>query len=216
MIVSPSILGTDFTRLGETVDLINASPAEMIHLDVMDGVFVPNISYGFPVITSIAKHSTKILDAHLMITDPDRYVNLCSEIGIRCLSVHYEVCTHLHRVLSHIREKDMKAGVALNPHTPVSALEYSLEYADYVLLMGVNPGFGGQKFIENTVHKTADLRKRIDSLGLKVQIEIDGGVSESNAQILADAGADILVTGNAVFSSENPTKVIDAIHRISR
>jgi len=211
-LISPSILGVDFGHLADSVDMVNRSVAEYIHLDVMDGVFVPNISFGFPVIRSIADICKKKLDAHLMIIDPDRYIDRCSECGCSLVSVHYEACTHLDRVLSHIREKGMKAGVVLNPHTPVCSLEYTVEYADFCLLMSVNPGFGGQKFISSTYRKIEELRKMTDRLGLtQFQIEIDGGVSAGNAGRLVDAGADILVAGNAVFNSSDPIGMIEQI-----
>jgi len=211
-IVSPSILGADFCHLAEVIDIVNHSEAELIHLDVMDGVFVPNISFGFPVIKHISKISEKPLDVHLMIVDPDRYIETCREAGAGWVSVHYEACTHLDRVLSHIKELGMKAGIVLNPHTPVSVLEYSLENADFVLLMSVNPGFGGQKFIPSTYRKIKELRDMADRQGLKnLKIEVDGGVNAENAARLAEAGADILVAGNAVFASDDPAAVISAI-----
>ncbi|MBQ0006984.1 MAG: ribulose-phosphate 3-epimerase [Alistipes sp.] len=207
--ISPSILGVDFTELGKVLNIINESEADYIHLDVMDGVFVPNISFGFPVIKSISSHIGKPMDAHLMITDPDRYVERCAECGCSMVSVHYEACTHLDRILSHIREYGMKAGIALNPHTPASVLEYSIEKADFVLLMSVNPGFGGQKFISSTYRKIEEVRKMADRLGLKdFPIEIDGGVNSDNAGKLVNAGAGILVAGNAVFNAPNPSEMI--------
>lgn len=210
--ISPSILGVDFAHLSEAVDAVNRSVADFIHLDVMDGVFVPNISFGFPVIRSVAEISEKPLDAHLMIIDPDRYIDECFKSGCSMVSVHYEACTHLDRVLSHIREKGMKAGVVLNPHTPVSSLEYSVEYADFALLMSVNPGFGGQEFIPSTYRKIENLKKMTDRLGLRdFHIEIDGGVCRDNARKLAEAGADILVAGNAVFKSADPMAAIEQI-----
>lgn len=211
-IVSPSILGADFCHLAEVVDIVNRSEAELIHLDVMDGVFVPNISFGFPVIKNISRISAKPLDVHLMIVDPDRYIAACKDAGAGWVSVHYEACTHLNRVLSHIKESGMKAGIVLNPHTPVSVLEYSIENADFVLLMSVNPGFGGQKFIPSTYRKIEELRKIADRQGLKnLKIEVDGGINTENAAVLAEAGADILVVGNAVFTADDPVSVISAI-----
>ncbi len=212
--ISPSILGVDFTELGKVLDIINESEADYIHLDVMDGVFVPNISFGFPIIKSISSHTRKPMDAHLMISDPDRYVERCAECGCSMVSVHYEACTHLDRILSHIREYGMKAGIALNPHTPASVLEYSIEKADFVLLMSVNPGFGGQKFISSTYRKIEEVRKMADRLGLKdFSIEIDGGVNSDNAGKLVDAGAGILVAGNAVFNAPNPSEMIRSLKR---
>lgn len=211
MIVSPSILASDFGHLADTVNLVNRSEAELIHLDIMDGVFVPNISFGFPVIKEVAKSSEKEMDAHLMITDPDRYVSEFAKMGVKWLSVHYEACTHLNRSLQNIRNLGMKAGVALNPHTPVSALEYILEYCDFVLIMSVNPGFGGQKFIDNSTRKISDLKEMITSKGLPTLIEVDGGVNRSNASTLKKAGADILVAGNSVFSAEDPIEMIRII-----
>ncbi len=211
-VVSPSILGADFCHLAEVIDIVNHSEAELIHLDVMDGVFVPNISFGFPVIKHISKISEKPLDVHLMIMDPDRYIETCKKSGAGWVSVHYEACTHLDRVLSHIKELGMKAGIVLNPHTPVSVLEYSLENADFVLLMSVNPGFGGQKFIPSTYRKIKELRAMADRQELKnLKIEVDGGVNTDNAARLTEAGADILVAGNAVFASDDPAAVISAI-----
>lgn len=210
--ISPSILGIDFSHLSEAVDVVNRSVADFIHLDVMDGVFVPNISFGFPVIKSVSGISQKPLDAHLMIVDPDRYIDECSNSGCSMVSVHYEACTHLDRVLSHIRERGMRAGVVLNPHTPVSSLEFTVEYADFALLMSVNPGFGGQEFIHSTYRKIEDLRKITNRLGLHdFHIEVDGGVSHENALRLTEAGADILVAGNAVFHSSDPISSIEQI-----
>lgn len=211
-VVSPSILGADFCHLADVLDIINRSEAELVHLDVMDGEFVPNISFGFPIIKQISGISAKPLDVHLMITDPDRYINVCRDSGASWVSVHYEACTHLDRVLSHIRELGMKAGIVLNPHTPVSSLEYSLEKADFVLLMSVNPGFGGQKFIPSTYRKIEELREMASRQELTdLKIEVDGGINTENASRLVQAGADILVVGNAVFHSENPVAMISAI-----
>jgi len=215
VMVSPSILGVDFGHLSDAIEIINRSEAEFVHLDVMDGVFVPNISFGFPVIKSIAAISKKRLDAHLMIVNPDRYIQECKNTGCDMVSVHYEACTHLNRVLTGIRELKMKAGVVLNPHTPVSGLEYSVEYADFALLMSVNPGFGGQEFIPSTYRKIKELRRMADRLGLKdFHIEIDGGVNTENAARLVEAGADILVAGNSVFKSSDPEETIASLHRV--
>ena len=191
--IAPSILTSDFTRLGETIDMLNSSQCDYIHLDVMDGVFVPNISFGFPVIRNIAKRAAKPLDVHLMIVDPD----------------HYEACTHLHRSLQNIRANGMKAGVVLNPHTPVSSLEYIAEYCDMIVLMSVNPGFGGQSFIESTYRKISETREMLLRVGSHALIEIDGGVNLTNAAALRDAGADVVVTGNAVFASEDPVATVE-------
>lgn len=211
MIIAPSILAADFGNLARDIQMVNASEAEWIHLDIMDGVFVPNISYGFPVVSAIAKEAKKVLDAHLMIVDPDRYVENFAKLGVEYLSVHYEACTHLHRSLQNIRNLGMKAGVALNPHTPVHLLEDILEECDYVLLMSVNPGFGGQKFIENCVKKVSVLKEMILKRGLSTLIEVDGGVNRHNAPILAAAGADALVAGSSVFSAQDPMAEIIAL-----
>lgn len=211
MIIAPSILAADFGNLARDIQMVNASEAEWIHLDIMDGVFVPNISYGFPVVSAIAKEAKKVLDAHLMIVDPDRYVENFAKMGVEYLSVHYEACTHLHRSLQNIRNLGMKAGVALNPHTPVHLLEDILEECDYVLLMSVNPGFGGQKFIENCVKKVSTLKEMILKRNLNTLIEVDGGVNRHNAPILAQAGADALVAGSSVFNAPDPMAEIIAL-----
>ncbi len=211
MIIAPSILAADFGNLARDIQMVNASEAEWIHLDIMDGVFVPNISYGFPVVSAIAKEAKKVLDAHLMIIDPDRYVENFAKMGVEYLSVHYEACTHLHRSLQNIRNLGMKAGVALNPHTPVHLLEDILEECDYVLLMSVNPGFGGQKFIENCVKKVSALKEMILKRNLNTLIEVDGGVNRHNAPILAAAGADALVAGSSVFNAPDPLAEIIAL-----
>lgn len=211
MIIAPSILAADFGNLARDIQMVNSSEAEWIHLDIMDGVFVPNISYGFPVVNAIAKEAKKVLDAHLMIVDPDRYVENFAKMGVEYLSVHYEACTHLHRSLQNIRNLGMKAGVALNPHTPVHLLEDILEECDYVLLMSVNPGFGGQKFIENAVKKVAALKEMIMKRNLQTLIEVDGGVNRHNAPILAAAGADALVAGSSVFNAPDPLQEIIAL-----
>jgi|SRR5574344_1489779 ribulose-phosphate 3-epimerase len=208
MIISPSVLSADFGNLNSDIEMINRSRAGWIHLDIMDGVFVPNISYGFPIIKSIAKIAKKPLDTHLMIVDPDRYTERFKEAGVSNLTVHYEACTHLHRSLQNIRNCGMKAGVALNPHTPVSLLEDILEQCDLVLIMSVNPGFGGQKFIEHTIKKVSDLKEMILKRNLPTLIEVDGGVNKENAPILAKAGADALVAGNSVFSAKDREKAI--------
>ena len=207
--IAPSILTSDFTRLGETIDMLNSSQCDYIHLDVMDGVFVPNISFGFPVIRNIAKRAEKPLDVHLMIVDPDRYVSVLRDASPEYVTVHYEACTHLHRSLQNIRANGMKAGVVLNPHTPLSSLEYIAEYCDMIVLMSVNPGFGGQSFIESTYRKISETREMLLRVGSHALIEIDGGVNLTNAAALRDAGADVVVTGNAVFASEDPVATVE-------
>ena len=207
--IAPSILTSDFTRLGDTIDMLNSSQCDYIHLDVMDGVFVPNISFGFPVIRNIAKRTAKPLDVHLMIVDPDRYIGVLRDAEPEYVTVHYEACTHLHRSLQNIKANGMKAGVVLNPHTPVSGLEYIAEYCDMIVLMSVNPGFGGQSFIESTYRKISETKEMLQRLGSKALIEVDGGVNLTNAGALRDAGADIVVTGNAVFASEDPVATVE-------
>ncbi len=211
MIVSPSMLAADFGNLDSELDMVNESRAEWIHCDVMDGVFVPNISYGFPVIKSMARRARKPLDVHLMIVDPIRYVSQVRDCGATIMNVHQEACTHLHRTVEAIRVAGMKPAVTLNPATPVIMLQDIISDIDMVLLMSVNPGFGGQKFIENTYTKIHRLRELIDNSGSKALIEIDGGVTLENAPLLADAGADVLVSGSAIFKSPDPMAVIDSM-----
>lgn len=207
-LVAPSILSADFANIQRDVEMINKSEADWFHVDVMDGVFVPNISFGFPVIKAIKKHANKPLDVHLMIVDPDRYITTFKEAGADVLTVHMEACTHLHRTLQSIKANGMKAGVALNPHTNIHTLEDVICDVDLVCLMSVNPGFGGQKFIENTYHKVAVLKAMIKNKKAHTLIEIDGGVDLNNYKKLLQAGADVLVAGNTVFASSNPTETI--------
>ncbi|MBP5418615.1 MAG: ribulose-phosphate 3-epimerase [Bacteroidales bacterium] len=204
MIVSPSLLAADFSRLAEECEMINNSEADWFHVDVMDGVFVPNISFGSPVIKSIKKVARKPLDVHLMIVDPQRYINMFRDLGADILNVHYEACTQLHRTIQQIRDAGMRPAVTLNPHTPVSVLEEILPDVDMVLLMSVNPGFGGQKFINNTYDKIRRLRKMIDDRHLNTIIEIDGGVDNNTAPLAAQAGATAMVAGSYVFGDKDP------------
>ncbi len=208
VLVAPSILSADFSHLKAATDMINESEADWFHVDVMDGVFVPNISFGFPVMKSLQKHAKKILDVHLMIVEPDRYIESFHKSGAANLTVHYEACTHLHRTIHAIKHEGMKAGVAINPHTSVSLLENIICDVDIVLVMSVNPGFGGQKFIQHTFDKVLRLKQLIIDSSSKAKIEIDGGVDLDNALPLIRAGADILVAGNTVFSSPNPKEAI--------
>lgn len=208
VIVSPSVLSADFGQLDKAIEMLNRSDAEWVHLDIMDGVFVENISFGFPVIESIAKKSTKKLDAHLMIVEPWKFTERLAKAGVYMMNVHYEACPHLHRVIQGIKKAGMKAGVTLNPHTPVELLEDILPDLDMVLLMSVNPGFGGQSFIENIVEKTARLKAMIDRKGCNTMIQIDGGVNYDTGKRLVAAGANNLVAGSFVFGNENPEEVI--------
>lgn len=207
-LLSPSILSANFGCLERDIDTINRSDADWLHIDVMDGVFVPNISFGFPVLKYVTKLSKKPLDVHLMIVDPDKFIEEVKATGAMIMNVHYEACTHLHRTVQRIHAASMKAGVTLNPHTPVSLLEDIVADIDMVLLMSVNPGFGGQKFIEHTYEKVRALRAMIDRKGCKTMIQVDGGVNIGNAAKLYEAGADCLVAGNAVFSSEDMIRTI--------
>jgi len=207
-LISPSLLAADFMNLKADIDMVNNSDADWFHLDIMDGVFVPNISYGLPVVEQISKIAKKPLDVHLMIVDPDRYIEAFKKAGSDILTVHYEACTHLHRTVQNIHSHGMKAGVSLNPHTPISVLEDIIQDIDLVLLMSVNPGFGGQSFIENTYTKIAKLKALIAEKNADVIIEIDGGVNTDTGKKLVEAGADALVAGSFVFNSENPTETI--------
>ncbi|PIE84337.1 MAG: ribulose-phosphate 3-epimerase [Bacteroidia bacterium] len=208
-IIAPSLLSANFAHLGEAVSLIHGSRADWVHLDIMDGVFVPNISFGFPVIKSLRPLTQKTFDAHLMIVDPDRYLDRFAELGINVLTVHHEACHHLHRTLSRIRELGMKAGVALNPHTPPELLRDVLPDLDMVLIMSVNPGFGGQEFIPASLGRIVRLRQLAQEVNPQLLIQVDGGVTTQNAGQLWAAGADVLVAGSAVFSAPNPTDAID-------
>ncbi|MBT6513266.1 MAG: ribulose-phosphate 3-epimerase [Crocinitomicaceae bacterium] len=210
-LIAPSLLACDFGNVQAECEMLNSSDCDWYHIDVMDGVFVPNISFGIPVIKAMNKHTLKPLDVHLMIVDPDRYIKTFKDCGANILTVHYEACDHLHRTLQAIKDEGMKAGVALNPHTPVEVLESILHDVDLVCLMSVNPGFGGQSFIENTYKKVETLKSMITSRGSETKIEIDGGVTSENARALIDAGADVLVAGSFVFKSSNPIETIAAL-----
>ncbi|MCB0489998.1 MAG: ribulose-phosphate 3-epimerase [Cyclobacteriaceae bacterium] len=213
-VIAPSILASDFANLESEIKMINQSQADWIHVDIMDGVFVPNISMGLPVVQAVKRHAKKPLDVHLMIVQPERYVEAFKEAGAEIISVHIEASPHLHRTVQLVKSIGCKAGVALNPHTPVSQLEDIIGDIDLVCMMSVNPGFGGQKFIERTYDKVKKLRAMIDRAGAKVHIEIDGGVNLQNAKPLLDAGADVLVAGNFVFSASDPVDVIQKLKNI--
>lgn len=213
-IIAPSVLSANFANLQADFDMLNQSEAEFIHIDVMDGVFVPNISFGLPVIEAMRQLSSKTFDVHLMIVEPQNYIEQFKSAGAEILTVHYEASTHLHRTLQKIKSVGMKAGVAINPHTSVQLLKDTIQDIDLVCLMSVNPGFGGQSFIENTYNKILELKELISSKGSSTLIEIDGGVNLANAQKLVDAGADVLVAGNAVFKSDNPIETIKKLKHL--
>lgn len=212
--IAPSLLSADFLNLQRDVEMINNSDADWLHLDIMDGVFVPNISFGFPVLNALKDVCKKPMDVHLMIVEPQKFINEVAATGAYMMNVHYEACTHLHRTITAIREAGMKAGVTLNPHTPVSLLEDIIQELDMVLIMSVNPGYGGQRFIEHSVEKVKELKKLIDRKGLATLIEVDGGVNAETGKRLVDAGADVLVAGNYVFKSPDPVETIRQLKAI--
>lgn len=215
LIISPSLLSADFAHLSNEIDMINRSDAEWLHLDVLDGTFAPNISFGFPVIKCVAEYCTKVLDAHFMIINPEKYVERTAELGVKSMTVHVEACTDLHAIIRQIHKAGMKAGIALNPSTPLSTLEDVLTEADMFLVMSVNPGFSGQKFTEGTFKKIATLRKMLDECDSKALIQVDGGVSDKNAEDLARSGANVLVCGNYVFKADDPIENIRRLHQIA-
>jgi ribulose-phosphate 3-epimerase len=215
-LIAPSVLAADFANLQRDIEMINTSEADWFHIDIMDGVFVPNISFGMPVLDAINKHAKKTIDVHLMIVDPDRYIATFKKLGADILTVHYEACTHLHRTLQAIKAEGMKAGVALNPHTSIDLLEDVIQDIDLVCIMSVNPGFGGQSFIENTYSKVEKLKALINKKNAATQIEIDGGVTNKNAKQLVEAGADVLVAGSYVFGAQNPIATIADLKAITK
>ena len=214
-LIAPSVLAADFANLQRDIEMINNSEADWFHIDIMDGVFVPNISFGMPVLEAITKHAKKTIDVHLMIVDPDRYIKTFAALGSNILTVHYEACTHLHRTLQAIKAEGMKAGVALNPHTNIDLLKDVINNIDMVCIMSVNPGFGGQSFIENTYSKIEKLKALIIRKNASTLIEVDGGVTDKNATQLVKAGADVLVAGNFVFKTENPTQTISNLKKLT-
>lgn len=214
-LIAPSVLAANFANLQRDIEMINNSEADWFHIDIMDGVFVPNISFGMPVLEAINKHAKKTIDVHLMIVDPDRYIKTFADLGANILSVHFEACTHLHRTLQGIKAEGMKAGVAINPHTNIDLLEDIINDIDLVCVMSVNPGFGGQSFIENTYEKVTKLKALITRKNASTIIEIDGGVTNKNAKKLVEAGADVLVAGNYVFKAENPIQTIADLKKLT-
>lgn len=214
-LIAPSVLAADFANLQRDIEMINNSDADWFHIDIMDGVFVPNISFGMPVLEAIARHAKKTIDVHLMIVDPERYIKTFAALGANILSVHYEACTHLHRTLQAIKAEGMQAGVALNPHTNVNLLEDVINDIDVICMMSVNPGFGGQSFIEKTYDKISKLKEIITRNGASTLIEIDGGVTDKNAKQLVEAGADVLVAGKYVFKASNPTETIAGLKKLA-
>ena len=214
-LIAPSLLAADFANLQRDIEMINSSEADWFHIDIMDGVFVPNISFGMPVLEAISKHAKKTIDVHLMIVDPDRYIKTFAQLGANILTVHYEACPHLHRTIQAIKAEGMKAGVALNPHTPIALLEEVIHDIDLVCIMSVNPGFGGQSYIENTDSKVRKLKDLITKKGATALIEIDGGVTDKNAFQLAEAGADILVAGSYIFKADNPLQTIADLKKLT-